>query len=97
MARLVRLGKLAAPTDAQVPLESHEPRTSNWASIKEERTQAGKPWTAAEDAALLRDYDASVPLEQIAVHLHRGIHAVEVRLIKLGRHSGGTPVNAALS
>ena len=90
LARLVRLGKLAARDDSTPASEVNAPLTSNWALLKRQRTQAGKVWTAAEDAALIRDYDAGVPAEHIAERLHRGVHAVQVRLIKLGRNVAAT-------
>jgi hypothetical protein len=52
---------------------------------KKDRSQAGKPWTSEHDAELIRHYDAGLPLEEIAERLQRGVNAVEVRLIKLGK------------
>jgi hypothetical protein len=52
---------------------------------KKERPRAGRVWLPEEDAALLRDYDGGVHLEEIAIRLGRGAFGVEVRLCKLGR------------
>jgi hypothetical protein len=49
------------------------------------RPRAGRRWESAEDAALLADFDAGVPLQEIAARSGRGLFAVQVRLIKLGR------------
>jgi hypothetical protein len=48
------------------------------------RPRAGTPWSKEEDAALLADVDAGLPVEEIARRRQRGIHAVQVRLFKLG-------------
>jgi hypothetical protein len=48
------------------------------------RPRAGAPWSKEEDAALLADVDAGLPVEEIARRRQRGIHAVQVRLFKLG-------------
>jgi len=85
LTRLVRLGKFATLEDARAATERPRQTTAKWAALKLERTQAGKPWCDAEDEALLEDFDAGLPLEQIAKGLHRGVRAIEVRLIKLGR------------
>jgi hypothetical protein len=37
---------------------------------------------------LLRGFDGGVSVERLAQQLQRGVHAVEVRLCKLGRLSG---------
>jgi hypothetical protein len=49
------------------------------------RPRAGKPWTTDEDGLLLQEFDAGLPLEEIAHRRGRGVFAVEVRLFKLGR------------
>lgn len=56
---------------------------------KQPRLRAGKPWTEEEDAALLQDIEAGLPLEEIARRRRRGVHAIEVRLCKLGRSGSG--------
>jgi hypothetical protein len=56
---------------------------------KQTRPRSGKPWTREEDAALLREFDAGLPLEEIAQSRQRGVHAIEVRLCKLGRYGPG--------
>ena len=59
------------------------------------RTQppnAGKPWSAQEDAALETAFDAGIALKQVAQELGRTPFAVEQRLIRLGKieaHAGG--------
>jgi len=46
---------------------------------------AGKAWTAEEDAALETAFDAGMPLKQVAQELGRTAFAVEQRLVKLGK------------
>jgi hypothetical protein len=46
---------------------------------------AGKPWSAQEDAALATAFDAGVALKQVAAELGRTRFALEQRLIKLGK------------
>ena len=55
------------------------------------RTQppnAGKPWSAQEDAALETAFDAGIALKQVAQELGRTAFAVEQRLVKLGKIAG---------
>ncbi len=52
---------------------------------KPKRPQAGKLWRPDEDTELLKLFDEGVPLAEIAERLGRGLHAVDVRLFKLGR------------
>jgi len=54
----------------------------NW---RELRPRAGRVWTPDEDAAMLLEYDAGFPLEEIALLRGRGVFGVAVRLHKLGR------------
>jgi hypothetical protein len=56
---------------------------------KRKPSRAGGKWSAEEDAALLKDFDQGVQIEQLAERLQRGVHAVEVRLFKLGRVAPG--------
>jgi hypothetical protein len=81
----------AAPSQAHGSMfpggNGHEAAAS--AEIKPTRSQAGKRWSPDEDAALLRDFDQGMPVEQLAERLHRGVRVVEVRLVKLGRLSLG--------
>jgi hypothetical protein len=61
---------------------------------------AGKPWTAQEDAALETAFDAGVALKQVAQELGRTAFAVEQRLVKLGKASappGGGRYGAQVS
>lgn len=90
LARLMRLGKLVARNQAHWSLED-EQAINHWTQAKHERSQAGKPWTAEEDTALLKYLNAGLPPEDIARNLRRGAHAVEVRLCKLGKLSPGVP------
>jgi hypothetical protein len=46
---------------------------------------AGKPWSAQEDAALETAFDAGIALKQVAAELGRTRFAVEQRLVKLGK------------
>jgi hypothetical protein len=46
---------------------------------------AGKAWTAQEDAALETAFDAGIALKQVAQELGRTPFAVEQRLVKLGK------------
>jgi hypothetical protein len=46
---------------------------------------AGKAWSEQEDAALATAFDAGIALKQVAQELGRTAHAVEQRLIKLGK------------
>jgi hypothetical protein len=46
---------------------------------------AGKAWSAQEDAALETAFDAGIPLKQVAQELGRTAFAVEQRLIKIGK------------
>jgi hypothetical protein len=85
LSRLVRLGRFVTLEDARAATERPRQTTAKWAALKLERTQAGKPWCDDEDEALLEYFDAGLPLEQIANGLHRGVRAVEVRLVTLGR------------
>ena len=48
---------------------------------------AGKAWTAQEDAALETAFDAGIALKQVAQELGRTLFAVEQRLVKLGKVS----------
>lgn len=49
---------------------------------------AGKAWSAQEDAALETAFDAGIPLKQVAQELGRTAFAVEQRLIKIGKVAG---------
>ena len=45
----------------------------------------GMPWTGAEEAQLLREFDSKMPSADIASAHHRTIEAIAARLVKLGR------------
>jgi hypothetical protein len=65
----------AVPAAAEDPARPRRPQPPN----------AGKAWTAQEDAALETAFDAGVPLKQVAQELGRTAFAVEQRLIKIGK------------
>lgn len=46
---------------------------------------AGKPWSAEEDAALETAFDAGIAVRQVAGELGRTVFAVEQRLVRLGK------------
>ena len=46
---------------------------------------AGKAWSAQEDAALATAFDAGIPMKQVAQELGRTAFAVEQRLVKIGK------------
>lgn len=46
---------------------------------------AGKAWSAQEDAALETAFDAGIDLKQVAQELGRTAFAVEQRLVKIGK------------
>lgn len=65
---------------APAPATSESPRPR-----RPQPPNAGKAWTAQEDAALQTAFDAGIPLKQAAQELGRTAFAVEQRLIKLGK------------
>ena len=54
---------------------------------KQHGSRSGKPWTPEEDAELLQCLEQRMTMEQMANRLHRGVKAIEVKLVKLGRFS----------
>ncbi len=46
---------------------------------------AGKAWSAQDDAALETAFDAGIPIKQVAQELGRTVFAVEQRLVKIGK------------
>jgi hypothetical protein len=78
LALLVDMDRPDTP-DEQAPAQGTSGNT------KQQRSRAGKPWSAEEDAELLRCFDRKLTKEQMADRLHRGVRAIEVRLFKLGR------------
>lgn len=56
--------------------------TSEWRRL---RPRAGRVWDPSEDTALLAEFDAGMPVEEIAARRGRGVMSVQVRLCKLGR------------
>lgn len=84
--RLKDLGKISSTKGEprRVPVnEDAKPNPPN------KRSQAGKQWRPEEDAALLQYFDEGLSIEEIAERLHRGVHAIGVRLFKLGRTPEG--------
>ena len=65
----------AAPASAA---EAAKPRRA-------QAPNAGKPWSAQEDAALETAFDAGIALKQVAQELGRTGFAVEQRLVRLGK------------
>lgn len=49
---------------------------------------AGKTWSAQEDARLVAAFDSGQELKQMALELRRSRVAVEARLVKLGKIDG---------
>jgi hypothetical protein len=49
---------------------------------------AGKPWSAQEDAALETAFDAGIAMKQLAGELGRTLFAVEQRLVRIGKVPG---------
>jgi hypothetical protein len=80
VSRLTKLGEIQPKYRDEAP-----DMESDFEVPKKNRAHAGKPWTSEQDAELVRHYDAGLPLEEIAERLQRGVNAVEVRLIKLGK------------
>ena len=61
---------------------------------------AGKAWSAQEDAALATAFDAGIPMKQVAQELGRTAFAVEQRLVKIGKVApppGGGRFGAAVN
>jgi hypothetical protein len=54
-------------------------------STRSRPPNAGKAWSAQEDAALETAFDAGIALKQVAQELGRTQFAVEQRLVKLGK------------
>ena len=48
-------------------------------------THAGKPWTEAEEAQLVKDFEAGVKISQLAVKHGRTEKAIHGRLYRLGK------------
>ncbi len=70
----------ATPEPASAPAER-----SRKARSRAETSNAGKPWSADEDARLASGFDAGEDPAGLAVALGRSRFAVQVRLAKLGR------------
>ena len=81
-SRLSRLTVRRQPTSNEGASGSPLASLPEW---KRQRPRAGRAWVPSEDAALLADFDAGLPIEVIAARRGRGIFSVQVRLCKLGR------------
>jgi hypothetical protein len=68
-------GGTGAAAAAPEPARGRRPQPPN----------AGKAWSAQEDAALETAFDAGIALKQVAQELGRTAFAVEQRLVKLGK------------
>jgi hypothetical protein len=79
---LNRLREFAETAHAGAATAEFVSTCPNWRKL---RPRAGRVWTPDEDEALLLEFDAGLPLEQIALSRGRGIFGVAVRLCKLGR------------
>ena len=66
-------------------LEGAPPAAAEEAPRSRRVPNAGKAWTAADDAALETAFDAGIPVKQVAEELGRTAFAVEQRLIKIGK------------
>lgn len=72
-------------------LEEGAPAAEAEAPAKPRRAlppNAGKAWSAQEDAALETAFDAGIEVKQVAQELGRTPFAVEQRLIKIGKVAG---------
>ena len=76
-----RPASAAAPHRVPAP----HPPAETLPEWKRLRPRAGRRWEPAEDALLLADFDAGLPLPEIAARRGRGEFSIEVRLCKLGR------------
>jgi hypothetical protein len=86
-----RRRELAEVTQTASPTASFVSSCPNW---RELRPRVGRVWTQDEDEVLLLEFDAGLPLDQIALLRGRGVFGVAVRLCKLGR-TPPEPTNAA--
>lgn len=83
-------GPAATPDAAAAPSADPQPAPtsagrSRSARGRAETSNAGKPWSAAEDARLAEGFDAGEAPASLAAMLGRSRFAVQVRLAKLGR------------
>jgi hypothetical protein len=86
VSRLVRLGYIRRKSTKQITTSSacdNDAITDDkwW---RRERPRSGKPWTEREDAELRNLVGSGMTIREIARHLQRGEHAVDVRRSKLG-------------
>ena len=72
-------------------LSAEAPSAPSVPEWKRQRPRAGRVWDSAEDAILLAEFDAGLPMAEIAARLGRGLFAVEVRLAKLRTHRCPAP------
>lgn len=62
-----------------------QPLTPAEALAESTLTNAGKPWTAAEEAQLVKDFEAGIKISQLAVKHGRTEQAIHGRLYRLGK------------
>lgn len=77
-----RRRELVEATRDATPAAAFVSSCPNWQEL---RPRAGRVWTQDEDEALLLEFEAGLPLHQIALLRGRGVFGVAVRLCKLGR------------
>jgi hypothetical protein len=80
-------GAGAASFDEQSHPDELFRRSKRRTDLKRQRHRGGQRWMPEEDEELLKGFDEGIPLNQLAERLHRGVRAVEVRLMKLGRRA----------
>jgi hypothetical protein len=71
-----------ALADAVVLLKSEKPAST---ARRAQLNAAGMPWSQDEDARLLREFDQSITIAQIALQHGRTPGAITSRLVKMGR------------
>lgn len=75
---------LQAPPPAPVPVVHKVSRKP-----AEAPANAGKPWSPADDAAVVLSFDSGEPLKELATRLGRTQFSVEQRLVKMPPAPGG--------
>jgi hypothetical protein len=85
------LETFAAREDAALTPEIRNAISAAATLLKDARVQrsllpsAGTPWSQDEDARLIREFDSSMTISQIALQHGRTSGAITSRLVKLGR------------
>ncbi|SEG86540.1 hypothetical protein SAMN04489712_119106 [Thermomonospora echinospora] len=65
-------------------------------AVAETLAAEDRPWTDAEDAALVRSFDAWYDIAAVAAHLGRPMDSVRRRLTRFGRLPAMDPVSGRL-